>query len=912
MDYRLTVLLPKTDFPMKAELPQREPRWIEVWEKEKVYSTLLEKRKNCPKFVLHDGPPFANGTAHMGSGLNKILKDIVLKSKNMFGFQCPYIPGWDCHGLPIEHKVMSENPSLASDPLTLRKKCKEYAGRWIEIQKEQFRRLGMLGAWDDPYITMNPRYEADELRLFAELVEKKLVYRGLRPVFWSIGCRTALAEAEIEYQKKEDLAIYVEFPIVDDQCKKSGLPPGTAFLAWTTTPWTLPANLALAVSPNLSYELRQVGEKLFIISSNLVESIPGFTHSTPILSFPSGHSLEGFHYNHPLLPRQGRVYTADFVSGETGSGVVHIAPGHGMEDYQLGMLHGLDIYSPVDDEGKFTKECGIEKIVGLNVFEANSILCTMLEEKGFLWAKYPYVHDYPFCWRSKTPIIFRSVPQWFIAIEAFKSQTLKEIEAIKWIPPRGENRIKGAVESRKDWCISRQRSWGVPIPVFYKKNGEALLDSKVIRRFADMVEEQGTDLWFRLNSKELIKLLDVAASEELEKGLDTLDVWIDSGSSHYTVLLPRGEYPADLYLEGSDQHRGWFQSSLLLSMASRGKAPYKSVLTHGFVVDLDGKKLSKSSGARDLSEQIKTYGADLLRLWVASEEYAEDVPFSKEIFSRLSDSYRLIRNSLRILLGNLFDFNPREHSVPEEQLLEIDRYFDLCLTNLVKKTKSFYQNYEFSQVYQALVRFCSVELSSFYIDVLKDRLYCDGQNWLSRRSAQTVLHRTFESLVKLLAPVIPFTAEEAWRSFGKTSSIHLELFPEEREQKEADKILYRWEKILDLRDLANRELEKARQQKLIGKNLEAKLLLHTTDFNEQDIALLTEVFLVSQLEIIPSDKTAIIVEKASGKKCPRCWKISLFAQTNEDPQFPHVCQRCLQVLKELPKSGMINPQKNTK
>ncbi|ACD82428.1 isoleucine--tRNA ligase [Candidatus Methylacidiphilum infernorum] len=906
MDYSLTVLLPKTDFPMKANLPQREPHWIEVWEKEKVYSTLLEKRKNCPQFILHDGPPFANGKAHMGSGLNKILKDIVLKSRNMLGFQCPYIPGWDCHGLPIEHKVMSEYPALAADPLSIRNKCKEYARYWIEIQKEQFRRLGILGSWDNPYITMDPGYEAAELRLFAELVEKKWVYRGLRPVFWSVGCRTALAEAEIEYQKKEDIAIYVEFPVGEEELKKAGLPQGTSFLAWTTTPWTLPANLALAVSPDLSYELRQVGGKKFIVAGKLAESIPGFSHSVVLLSFPSGQNLEGLKYNHPLLPREGVVYTADFVSGETGSGIVHIAPGHGMEDYQLGMVHGLEVYSPVDDQGRFTKQCGIEKIVGLSVFEANSILCAMLKEKGLLWAKYPYVHDYPFCWRSKTPIIFRSVPQWFIAIEAFKSLALKEIERVNWIPSRGENRIKGAVESRKDWCISRQRYWGVPIPAFYKKSGEAILDPSIIRRFADKVEEEGTDLWFRLESKELCQLLGLAPSEDLVKGLDTLDVWIDSGSSHYSVLKPRGEDPADLYLEGSDQHRGWFQSSLLLSVASKGKAPYKSVLTHGFVVDLDGKKLSKSSGARDLSEQIQTYGADLLRLWVASEEYAEDVPFSKEIFSRLSDSYRLIRNSLRILLGNLHDFNPQEQSLPDDRLREIDRYFELCVNKLVKKTKAFYENYEFSQVYQALTRFCSVELSSFYIDILKDRLYCDGQNWLSRRSAQTVLYRTFECLVKLLAPILPFTTEEAWRASGKTSSIHLELFPEEREIKEEEKLLKRWEKILQLRDLANRELEKARKQKMIGKNLEAKLILFTDDFEAEDTALLTEVFLVSQLEIIRSSKTEILVEKALGKKCPRCWKFSLFAQSNSDPQYPHVCPRCLKVLKGLPESFLVS------
>ncbi|TFE69786.1 isoleucine--tRNA ligase [Methylacidiphilum sp. Yel] len=896
MDYSLTVLLPKTEFPMKADLPKREPQWIEVWEKEKVYATLLELRKNSPKFILHDGPPFANGKAHMGSGLNKILKDIVLKSKNMFGFQCPYIPGWDCHGLPIEHKVMSETPSFSNDPPTIREKCKEYAKRWIEVQKEQFKRLGVFGAWDNPYITMDPHYEANELRLFAELVEKKLVYRGLRPVFWSIGCKTALAEAEVEYQKKEDISIYVEFPVSEMSCKEGGLPQGSSFLVWTTTPWTLPANLALAVNPDLSYELRSVGSKYIIVSSKLAPTIPKLSESTLILSFSRGKKLEGLQYVHPLLPRYGEVYAADFVSEETGSGIVHIAPGHGMEDYQLGVEKGLAVFSPVDDLGRFTKECGIEKIVGMNVFDANPLLCDILEERGLLWAKKLYVHDYPFCWRSKTPIIFRSVPQWFINIEAFKIQALHEIEKVQWIPKRGENRIKGAVESRKDWCISRQRYWGIPIPVFYRKDGEPLLDPKIIRRFADMVEEQGTDLWFQLDSEELRKKFDVPSG--YEKGMDTLDVWIDSGSSHFAVLVPRGENPADLYLEGSDQHRGWFQSSLLLGVASKGKAPFKSVLTHGFVVDLDGKKLSKSSGAKDLSEQIKEYGADLLRLWVASEEFSEDVPFSKEIFSRLSDSYRLIRNSLRILLGNLFDFDPTIHSVPENELLEIDRYFDFCIDQLIKKTKASYANYEFPQVYQSLVRFCSVELSSFYIDILKDRLYCDGKNWLSRRSAQTVLHRAFESLVKLLAPIIPFTAEEAWRGFGKKNSIHLELFPTEKDKQEGTQLEQRWQKILRLRDLANIELEQARREKRIGKNLEAKVILHTHEFEEKDIPLLTEVLLVSQLELCRAEKTEIEVIKAPGGKCPRCWKFSLFAQRNEDPEFPHVCERCLKVLQE--------------
>ncbi|CAB4244429.1 Isoleucine--tRNA ligase [Methylacidimicrobium sp. AP8] len=894
MDYRDTVLLPRTSFPMRAELPKREPLLLERWRRERLYEQILEARSSGPRFILHDGPPFANGDAHLGHALNKTLKDLVLKSRNMMGFFAPYVPGWDCHGLPIEAKVMADLPPEGRDPVRVRQRCAAYALHYIAVQREQFERLGIFGDWQRPYRTMDPPYEAEVLLVFADLVEKGLVVEGLRPVFWSTGCRTALAEAEVEYHPRTDPAIEVAFPLLPESCRERGLPEDTVLLIWTTTPWTLPANLAVAVHPGLPYALYAVGGRHILVAEGRAEVLPGFREAPAVRRFALGEQLCGLRYRHPLLPRTGSVYAADFVTGESGTGLVHIAPGHGMEDYLLGQEHGLPPLSPVDDDGRFTEECGIPELVGLTVWEGNPRIIARLRAEGLLWSEHAYVHDYPHCWRSKTPILFRSVRQWFIRVEAFQAEALRRIDEVEWIPNRARNRIRSAVESRRDWCISRQRSWGIPLPVFYREDGSAVLNPGAIRKLARVVARSGTDLWYMTDDASLARLLDLPAG--LRKGTDTLDVWIDSGCSHAAVLAPRGEFPADLYLEGSDQHRGWFQSSLLLSVARTGKAPYRTVLTNGFVLDLDGRKLSKMSGARGLSDFVAQYGADILRLWVASQDYRDDVPFSQEILARISDAYRLLRNAFRILLANLHDFDASLSRVDEADFPELDRYMADRLRSLVRTVLDAYRRYDFPTVYHALTRFCSTELSAFYIDVLKDRLYCDPADGAARRASQTLLYRMAESLFRLAAPLIPFTAEEAWQSLGKTRSVHLELFPEEEAAKNDPAFSDRWARLLELRSRVNEALESSRRAKEIGKSLEAEVEIQTPHFVPSDAGLLAEVFLVSRVRIFPSEATEIRVRRASGRQCARCWKFSEeVGQT--DPAHPALCPRCAAVVR---------------
>ncbi len=892
MDYRDTVLLPRTSFPMRAELPKREPVLLERWGRDHLYEQILQARSSGPRFILHDGPPFANGNAHLGHALNKTLKDLVLKSRNMMGFFAPYIPGWDCHGLPIEAKVMADLPPEGRDALTIRRKCTAYALRYLGIQREQFERLGIFGDWQRPYRTLDPAYEAEVLLLFADLAEKGLVFEGLRPVFWSTGCHTALAEAEVEYLQRTDPAIDIEFPLLPESCREHGLPEDTRLLIWTTTPWTLPANLAVALHPALPYALYAVGGRHLLVAEARAEVIPGLERAPRVRRFPRGEELCGLRYRHPLLPRTGSVYAADFVTEDSGTGFVHIAPGHGMEDYLLGQEHGLPPLSPVDDDGRFTQECGIPELVGLTVWEGNSRIIALLQAEGLLWSERAYLHDYPHCWRSKTPILFRSVRQWFIRVQSFQPEALRLIDEVEWIPSRARNRIRGAVESRRDWCISRQRSWGIPLPVFYREDGSALLDPEAIRKLARAVARSGTDLWYATDDASLARELGLPSG--LRKGTDTLDVWIDSGCSHAAVLAPRGEFPADLYLEGSDQHRGWFQSSLLLSVARSGKAPYRTVLTNGFVLDLDGRKLAKMAGARSLSDFVALYGADTLRLWVASEDYRDDVPFSQEILSRISDTYRLLRNAFRILLANLHDFDVSRHSVAEERFPELDRYMADRLRSLIRTVVDGYRRYEFPTVYHALTRFCSTELSAFYIDVLKDRLYCDAADSTARRASQTLLYRMAESLFRLAAPLIPFTAEEAWQSLGKSASVHLELFPEEeapRDGASSD----RWARILELRTGVNEALEGSRQAKEIGKSLEAEVEIHSPHFLPTDAELLAEVLIVSQVRLFRDEPTAIRVRRASGRQCARCWKYSEEVGKTE-PAHPALCPRCTSVV----------------
>ena len=906
MDYKATILLPKTAFPMRAELPKREPAQLAAWQEADLYGQLMAARRavNTGTFVLHDGPPFANGDAHMGHALNMVLKDLVLKVQNMSGKYAPFVPGWDCHGLPIEHKVMKELGAAETDPVRIREKCEATARHFIGVQREQFRRLGVFGDWDHPYLTLDPAYEAETLRVFAALVEKNLVYQGLRPVLWSTGCQTALAEAEIEYKERIDPAIYVKFPIINEQYPKAN----EHLLIWTTTPWTLPANLAVAVSPDLDYAFYQWAEDggnndapAFLIACDLLKNIPGNERLIAAHGPYKGSQLE-YKYQHPFLDdgRTRQIYPADFVTADAGTGLVHIAPGHGQDDYILGQQVGLPVLAPVDDRGCLTAECGVPELVGQYVFKANPLIIQMLEDRNMLFAQEEYRHEYPHCWRSKTPIVFRAVKQWFIKVDAFRGEALQQIGQVQWIPANGENRIRGAVESRPDWCISRQRTWGVPLPVFYGEGGQPLLSPRAVRAFADLAEKEGAGVWFSRSADELAAALNAQSPGlnlplGLRKGRDTLDVWIDSGTSWAAVLQrdPQLTFPADLYLEGSDQHRGWFQSSLLTSVAVTGRAPYRAVLTNGFVVDQDRKKLSKSGEGYqkpvDLMTLVNEHGADVLRLWVASQDYQDDIPFSHDILARVADSYRSIRNTLRILLGNLSDFDPAQDAVPREQWLPLDAYMEARWQQVCAETVTAYRAYDFARVYQTLNRFCTVDLSAFYVDVLKDRLYCDAPKGALRRSAQTVLHRIAEGLITLLAPALPFTADEAWKELGHAGSVHLEAFPAMEQPLRRD-----WTALMNLRDEVNAKLELARKEKRIGKSLEAVIGIPRLPTIEglppRDLG---EFFAVSNVAL-GTDVRIARAEDEGLKKCVRCWKY--YPEIGANPAHPELCARCTDVV----------------
>jgi len=903
--YKDSVLLPKTDFPMKAGLAQREPELLAKWEKEGLYDSIQRAREGAPKYVLHDGPPFANGDVHMGTALNKVLKDLVVKSKTMAGFHAPFIPGWDCHGLPIEFRVVKSSAGLT--PLQVRQKSEEYARKFIDIQRTQFRRLGVFGDWDHPYLTLDPSYEAAIIRSFGCMVEKGLVYRSKKPVLWSTGAQTALAEAEVEYQEKTSPAIFVKFKVEAAEALQKGLPSDkpVSVVIWTTTPWTLPANLAIAVHADFDYVLLEHGTERLIVAAGLADKFRESTgldlsHSAEIWK---GSALQGLQTQHPFLPRSATVHTAEFVTLETGSGCVHIAPGHGDDDYQLGRKVGLELLSPVDDYGKFTEECGVPALVGRNVFEGNEEVIRILSENGSLLGRQDYQHSYPHCWRSKTPILFRAVEQFFIRIDALRETALKEIDATAWIPHWGRNRIRGTVESRPDWCISRQRSWGVPLPVFYTPEGDPILDPKVIAKVSEVVAERGSNAWFSLDDAEWCRL--TGAPEGSVRRNDTLDVWIDSGVSHEAVLRGRSElhFPADLYLEATDQHRGWFQSSLMTSVALNEKAPYKTVLTHGFVVDVDTRqKISKSNQGKDgggyqkpteADHFVKTYGADIVRLWASSIQFTDDVPFSEEIFARLTDSYRRIRNTLRILLANLSDYDSSASAV--EPTL-IDRWILARLQETVNTCRKAYEELAFQKVYQAVNQFCAVELSSIYVDVTKDRLYCDPPLSPRRLATQATMAKVFGDLVRLLAPILVFTADEAWGHQNPGSSVHLELFPEEKTPDAG--ILAQFEVLQDLRNEVAQVLEKAQRDGIVGKALEASVLVSTEEPSllaaaKEGGAEIEEFLILSNLKIVQGER-GISVAKTESEKCERCWRHR--PDVGSHAEHPTLCGRCVDAL----------------
>lgn len=908
MDYKKTLHLPETAFPMRAELPRREPALQKLWDEAGIYQALQTRRAQAPEFIFHLGPPFANGDAHIGHVLTFTLKDLVARSRSMAGCRVPLIPGWDCHGLPIEHRVVKELGDQGGDPVKIRQQSAALARKFIDIQRGQFRRLGVLADWEHPYITMDPAYEAEVLRSFAAIVEKNLVYEGLRPVSWSTGCQTALAEAEVEYQSRTDTAVFVRFALAQESLRRLNLPQETDLLVWTTTPWTLPANLACAVSDRLNYGVYDCGGCHLILQVDLAARIPQCENVRLVRGPFSGSELVGVVYQHPFLAREGKVFAGEFVTNDVGTGIVHIAPGHGADDYFLGRQHGLEVFSPVDDRGCLTEACGVPELAGQYVFKANPMIVDLLRGLGRLWAVEDYVHDYPHCWRSKTPIVFRSVRQWFIRVDAFRAQALEEIDRVRWIPAWGRNRIHGAVSSRPDWCISRQRAWGIPIPAFYDADGNPVMTAASVRAFAELVEKEGTDIWFKMDPDALAERIGLPRG--LTRGRDTLDVWIDSGSSQAAVVKKRLRFPADLYLEGSDQHRGWFNSSLCLAVMTDGCAPYRNVLTHGFIVDEQGKKYSKSSGATDSTTLIQEHGADVLRLWVASQDYTNDVPFSKNIVSRVADTYRSIRNTLRILLANLDGFDPARHAVEEAALDELDRYILHRLQGLIEGVLRAYDQYEFYQAYHLLNRFCAVDLSAFYVDVLKDRMYCDAADSPRRRSAQTVMHTVLDALCRLLAPIIPFTAEEAWQFMASNrsgeweknglvrESVHLQEFPKLRALRLPAGFVERWDRILAVRAGANEKLEALRREKTIGKALEARLEIAAPDIVPADAALLAEVCLVSEVSVLPAAGEEIVVraERHPGKKCVRCWKFFPEAELGTDPAHPELCPRCTQAV----------------
>ena len=925
--YKDTLNLPSTDFPMRAGLPQREPERLARWEKQDLYRKILQRRKTHDTYTLHDGPPYANGHIHMGTALNKILKDFVVKSKWMAGMYSHYVPGWDCHGLPIEHKVDSElkarERGLSS--IEIRRACREYASKYIDIQREEFKRLGVFGDWDNPYLTMAYSYEARIAREFGTFVENGSVYKRKKPVYWCASCVTALAEAEVEYHDHTSPSITVAFPFLDDPGLKvpelAGVP--TAVAIWTTTPWTVPANMAVALHPDLLYVALPWNDGALIVAEELAASVAssmGLEMADPLARF-QGRVLEGLRTRHPLYDRESPVVLADYVTLEAGTGCVHTAPGHGQEDYETGLRYGLEVYAPVDDEGRFTRE--VEFFEGLPVFEANREVIARLRAAGTLLAENTVQHTYPHCWRCKSPIIFRATEQWFVSMEHadLRTRSLEEINRVSWIPAWGQQRIYQMIENRPDWCISRQRSWGSPITIFYCESCEATLMSREIcDHVADLMETRGADVWYTEDAQALLPagtLCPACGGGTFRKDMNILDVWFDSGVSHAAVLGDREDlpWPSDMYLEGSDQHRGWFHSSLLASVGTRGKAPYREVLTHGYVVDGGGRKMSKSMGNVISPQEIMDkYGAEIVRLWVSAEDYRDDIRISEEILQRLSEAYRRIRNTCRYLLGNLDGFDPEKDSVPFREMEELDRWALLRLNQISRRILGAYEKYQYHTVFHTLHNFCVVDLSNFYLDVLKDRMYASHKGEGLRRSAQTVFLHLAEGIVKLMAPILSFTAEEVWENLpGKREeSVFLTFFPEPGEEWEDSVLEEKYTGLLRIRELVTKALEEARQNKAIGNSLEAEVRILCLEEEQAEFlrsfgSALPDLFIVSRTEVeavpeLPEKASrdervpglAVEVRRTSMDKCERCWKFT--PEVGTSSEHPTLCGRCLGVL----------------
>lgn len=925
-DYKETLNLPKTSFPMRANLSRKEPEWLDFWNSVKLYESLMESRKDAGTFVLHDGPPYANGNIHIGTAFNKILKDFIPKYKWMRGYRAPYVPGWDTHGLPIELRVLRERgmDKESVEPAKLRDYCMEYARTYIDVQREEFRRLGVLGDWDDPYVTFRAQYEAAQIGAFADMVERGLVYKGRKPVFWCVDCRTALAAAEIEYEDETSPSIYVAYPLMDMESRFPQLKGKNVSVAvWTTTPWTLPASMAIAVHPGLEYVFVESGDEgeVYLIAGGLLEAVSketGRSFGEPLLKV-KGRDLEYLRAQHPFYnERLVTLVLAEYVGLDQGTGCVHTAPGHGVEDYETGIRYDLEVLNPVDDKGVFLDDTPL--VGGLPLEKANERIYEILLERGKLLGRLKLRHSYPHCWRCKKPVIFRATEQWFVSVDTFRKQALEEIEKVSWVPDWGKDRISNMVRDRSDWCISRQRVWGVPIPAFYCNScGSIIVDAGRIRRVQGKIGENGSNCWWNFSPEELLGDLNFCPeckSRDLRKETDIMDVWFDSGCSHIAVLETREDlkWPADLYLEGSDQHRGWFQTSLLTSVATRDKAPYDAVLTHGFIVDGEGRKMSKSLGNVIAPQEIiNRYGADILRLWVASTDYRNDIRISENILKNLVESYRRIRNTLRFLLGNLNDFDPGKNTVHRDQMPSMDRWILSRLQRLIDRVTKGYDEYAFHLPSYNMHHFCVNDLSAFYLDVSKDRLYAEQADGHERRSCQTAMWITLTALVKMLAPVLSFTAEEVWQEIrkldaGLPESVFLTDWPV-HDARLADASLEEfWSKVLEVRGALSRGLESARTRGVIGHPLEADItvadaagyaeIMNSLSEEEWATVTITSGFRTTSKTAgdeavrFADEDTGIVIDiaKAAGTKCPRCWKYTC------DADERGVCPRCRRVL----------------
>ncbi|HXT68518.1 MAG TPA: isoleucine--tRNA ligase [Vicinamibacterales bacterium] len=914
-DWKDTLNLPRTDFPMKANLPATEPATIARWESAGLYAAIRDARRGAPRFVMHDGPPYANGQIHIGHAMNKILKDLVIKSRSMAGFDAPYVPGWDCHGLPIELNVEKEKhaPDKDRSPVEFRRACRAYAEKFVDSQREDFKRLGILGAWEDPYLTMKPSYQAAIVRALGRFVEQGLVYKGKKPVHWCLRDRTALAEAEVEYENHTSPSIYVEFPLAsEDAGALASRVPALAgrdvtALIWTTTPWTIPANLALAFHPDFEYGAYEFEGRAVIVAKELttrVTAATGRALGAEVATF-KGRTIEQIRFRHPLYDRDSVAVLGEHVTLEQGTGVVHTAPGHGADDFAVGQRYGLDIYVPIATNGRFGQDVGL--VAGLKVFEANPVVEAALAERGRLWHRSDFQHSYPHCWRCHSPVIFLATPQWFISMESLRAAAVSEADAVRWIPEWGRERMVGMFTTRPDWCISRQRAWGVPIPALGCQGcGASWLTSEIVEKAAQVFERTSADAWYELDTAEFVPQGFACAKcggATFDRERDILDVWFDSGSSHQAVLQPRADlsWPADMYLEGTDQYRGWFQSSLLIGVGTRGHAPYKSVLTHGFVVDEHGRKQSKSLGNVVSPQQvIKDSGAEVLRLWVSMVDYRDEVRLGKEVLARTIEAYRKIRNTFRYLLSNLYDFDPARDAVDRDRMLAVDRFALSSYARLALDVEQAYENYNFQTIFHGINEFVTVDLSAFYLDVSKDRLYTFGANSLERRSAQTAVLIIADGLARLLAPILSITADEIWRQLpgNRESSVHLATFPPV-----SDLTAWRdapldaeWRQLLDLRGAVNAALEGARQRKEIGNALSANVTIAASgeladllDKYDDDL----EMFFITsgvRVERHQNAAPAVTVTAAAGEKCPRCWRF--VDRLTAAGAATGVCDRC--------------------